>query len=67
MDCSPPGSFSPWDFPGKNMEWVGISLPGDLPNQGIEPNLALAGGFFTTEPPGKPQHDITHGLSIYIA
>jgi len=29
--------------------------PGDLPNPGIEPtSSALAGGFFTTEPPGKP-------------
>ena len=29
--------------------------PGDLLNPGIEPaSLALAGGFFTTEPPGKP-------------
>ena len=32
--------------------------PGDLPNPGIQPEspmfLALAGGFFTTEPPGKP-------------
>jgi len=27
----------------------------DLPRPGIEPtSLALAGGFFTTEPPGKP-------------
>ena len=27
----------------------------DLPNAGIEPmSLALAGEFFTTEPPGKP-------------
>ena len=25
MDCSPPGSC-PWDFPGKNMEWVAISF-----------------------------------------
>ena len=33
--------------------------PGDLPNTGTEPASpvapALAGGFFTTEPPGKPQ------------
>ena len=30
-------------------------LPGDLPNTGIEPvSPALGGGFFTTEPPGKP-------------
>ena len=29
--------------------------PGDLPNPGIEPlPPALGGGFFTTEPPGKP-------------
>ena len=28
--------------------------PGDLPDPGIEPTSpALAGGFFTTEPPGK--------------
>ena len=29
----------------------------DLPRSGIEPvSPALAGGFFTTEPPGKPSH-----------
>ena len=29
--------------------------PGDLPDPGIEPtSLALAGRFFTTQPPGKP-------------
>jgi len=32
--------------------------PGDLPDPGIEPavtaSAALAGGFCTTEPPGKP-------------
>ena len=29
--------------------------PGDLPDPEIEPmSPALAGGFFTTEPPGKP-------------
>ena len=34
----------------------GISSPGDLPDPGIEPmSPALAAGFFTTEPPGKPQ------------
>ena len=40
--------------------WNGLSFPspGDLPNPGIEPasveSPALAGRFFTTEPPGKP-------------
>ena len=29
--------------------------PGDLPEPGLEPaSSALEGGFFTTEPPGKP-------------
>ena len=39
--------------------WHGLSFPppGDLPDAGIEPasltSPALAGGFFTTVPPGK--------------
>ena len=36
--------------------WSGLSFlsPEDLPNPGIKPvSSALAGGFFTTEPPGK--------------
>ena len=44
------------EFPRQEY-WSGLlSLPpGDLPNQGIEPmSPALAGIFFTTEPPGKP-------------
>ena len=38
--------------------WSGLpcSFPGDLPYPGIEPTApALAGWFFTTEPPGKAQ------------
>ena len=37
--------------------WSGLPFPPseDLSDPGIEPaSLALAGGFFTTEPPGKP-------------
>ena len=37
--------------------WIVLPFPplGDLPNPKIKPvSLALAGGFFTTEPPGKP-------------
>jgi len=36
--------------------WSGLPFPspGDLPDPGVEPqSLALAGEFFTTEPPGK--------------
>ena len=39
--------------------WSGLPFPppGDLPDPGIEPTSpALTGGFFITEPPGKP-HD----------
>ena len=41
--------------------WSGLPFPppGDLPGPGIEPTAsvapALAGGFFTTAPPGSPQ------------
>ena len=37
--------------------WNGLlfTLPGDLSDPGIKPvSPALAGGFFTTEAPGKP-------------
>ena len=37
--------------------WTGLpfSSPGDSPDPGIEPVYpGLAGGFFTTEPTGKP-------------
>ena len=37
--------------------WSGLPFPplGDLPNPEIEPSSpASSGGFFTTEPPGKP-------------
>ena len=39
--------------------WSGLLFPppGDLPDPGIEPvSPALAGEFFSTEPPGKPLH-----------
>ena len=44
-------------FP-KQEYWSGLPfpLPGGLPDPGIEPvSLALADGFFTTEPPRKPK------------
>ena len=46
------------EFPKKEY-WSGLSFPSpeDLPDPGTEPlspvSPALAGGFFTTEPPGK--------------
>ena len=46
--------------------WSGLPFfsPGDLPNPGIKPTSpALAGGLFTTEPPGKPSTSLTHSLT----
>ena len=54
-DCSPPGS-SVLEFPRQEY-WSGLPFPfpGDLSHTGIKPDNAcpaLAGRFFTTEPPG---------------
>jgi len=55
MNCSPPGSSVHGIFQARILEWVAIaysrgsSLPGDQP---VSP--ALAGRFYTTVPPGKP-------------
>ena len=54
MDSSPPGYLS-MGFPPQKY-WIELPLPspGDLPNPGMESvSSALAGMFFTTEPPGK--------------
>ena len=43
--------------------WSELPLPspGDLPNLGTElASLALAGEFFTTKPPGKPEEARTN-------
>ena len=69
MDCSPPGS-SILDSPGKNTgAGCHFLLQGNLPDPGIKLAIlgssAMAGGFFTTEPPGKP-HDTKSGVkNIY--
>ena len=57
-DSSPPGSSVHGMIQAKILGWVVISPPGYLPDPGIEPHSpaspALASGFSTTEPPGKP-------------
>ena len=58
MDCGLPASsmgFSRQEY------WSGLPFPslGDLPHPGIKPmSPALAGGFFTTALPGKPQYKV---------
>ena len=52
----PPMGFSRQEY------WSGLLFPppGDLPDRGIKPaspvSPALAGEFFTTEPPGEPKY-----------
>ena len=54
-----------------NAHWIleGVPTPGDLPNPGIEPaspvSPALAGRFFTTEPPGNLSHKPLSQLVVY--
>ena len=57
MDCVARHSPLSMGFPRQEY-WstLPFSSPGDLPKPGIEPmSPALAGGFFTTEPQGKPR------------
>ena len=47
--------------------WSGLPFPppGNLPNPGGKPTSpALAGGCFTTEPPGKPERDFSDVINI---
>ena len=51
--CDPMDNLCPWNF-FRQIYCNGLPLPpsGDLPDSGIEPaSPALAGRFFTTEPP----------------
>ena len=55
MDSSPPGSSVHGMSQARILEYA---PPGDLPDPGTDPTSpALAGGFFTAEPPRK-----TYGL-----
>ena len=62
--CQAPLSM---EFPRQDY-WGGLPFPspGDLPHPGIEPvffaSLALADGFFTTGPSGKPRYLLTWHL-----
>ena len=55
MNYSLPCSAVHGVFLARLLEQVAISSSGDLTHPGIEPmSPVLAGGFFSTEPPGKP-------------
>ena len=58
MNCNLPGSSVHGIVQARILEWVAISFSRRSSLFGIEPLSlafpALTGGFFTTEPPGKP-------------
>ena len=60
MDCSPQGSAVHGISQAKILSELPFPSPEDLPDSGINP--ASPGGFFTTEPPGKPKDKITQQL-----
>ena len=55
MDCTHQAPLS-IEFPRQEyLSGLSIPFPEDLPDPGIKPvSPALAGGFLTTEPPGRP-------------
>ena len=55
MDCSLPDSSVHGILQARILEWVAIPFSRGSSRPRIEPESpALAGGFFATEPPGKP-------------
>ena len=58
MDCSLPGFSVHGIFQARTWRGLPFPSPGDFLNPGIKPTSrvapTLAGGFYTTEPPGKP-------------
>ena len=66
MDCSPP--YCSVGSP-RQQYWSGLPFPSprDLSNPGMElMSPALAGRFFTTELPGKPQSRRKHTFSLGV-
>ena len=66
MDCSPPGSSVYGIYRQEYQSGLPVPSPGDLPDPGMEPESlvspVLAGGFFTTTPPGKHYQNHIKGL-----
>ena len=55
MDSSPPGSSVHGIFQARTLEWVAISFSRGSSQLRARTHISyIKGGFFTTEPPGKP-------------
>ena len=67
MGCSPPGSSVHGFSQARILEWVAISFSRDLPDPEIKSEFsALAGNFFTTDPPAKPKIRIVEGPTLQL-
>jgi len=68
MDRSPPGFSVHGILQARVLAWVAIPSPGDLPKPREQTctsyGSCIAGGFFTTEPPGKPMSLILYLISL---
>ena len=65
MDCSPPGFSVHGVSQTKILEWVDISFSRESSQPRDQTHISfLAGGFFNTEPPGKPYTIQLHILGI---
>ena len=61
MDYSPPDSSVHGIFQARTLEWVAIYYSRVSSDPGIKPSLLhWQAEFFTTVPPGKPEHVHTH-------
>ena len=70
MDCSHQAPLSMEFFRQGNGSELPFPSPRDLPNPGTEPRSlvspALAGGFFTTVPPGKPLYSMGCNVTFML-
>ena len=58
--------FCPWDFSPRILEWVAVSSSrGSSQPRHFSHGSCIAGGFYTTEPPGKPVQFITSLLNLF--
>ena len=70
--CEPMGGSNPGSSVhgfSRQEYWSGLPFPppGDLPDPGTEPSPpALAGGIFTTEPPGKSRCCVLNCLRLSV-
>ena len=69
MDCSPLGSSVHGILQARVLEWVAISSSGGGGGSSQPRDqtcVCLAGGFFTTEPPGSPDFHWEDGKFLWV-